>query len=234
MLDLVTTSFLIKTPVFDRDALERYSSELFDEWDRYVETHLHLSDYALTLVIEEGSIKGKGTIAATALVLYIAIGNYGDFISAVKTIQEQASYVTNALFDKAKSRFQCIDTRGNSKTSNGEVFYLRRLFERVQRGQMTPDQAIEEISQRWGEEATSSPEFLKDLASSLAAAPRYPEQLSLSDDSWEQCLDTDAPEREPKPRSPHAPEFPIPQQYRIEISRSSKGDKKKVKFTKVK
>lgn len=234
MFDVVTTSFLIKTPVFDREDFERYSSSLFDEWDRHVETHLRLSDYALTLVIEEGSIKGSGKIAATAAVLYFAIGSYGDFISGIKTIQGQATFVANVLFENAKHRFQCSETRGNKKQSGGEIFYLKRLFDRVQHGDVTADQAIEEIRQRWGEDVASSPEFLKDLASSLASASRYPEQLSLSDNSWEPCIAVDSPERQPRPRTPRAPETPIPQQYRIEITRSSKGDEKRVKLTKVK
>jgi hypothetical protein len=93
MLDVVTTSFYIKAPAFEKVVFAQNSTELFDEWDSYVDTHLGLPDYAVTLVVEEGSIKGLGKIAITAGALYVAIGNYGDFISGVKTIREQASYV---------------------------------------------------------------------------------------------------------------------------------------------
>ena len=148
MLDVVTTSFYIKAPAFKRDDFAHYSTQLFDEWDAYVEGHLDLPDYAVTLIVEEGSIKGLGRIAATAGALYIAIGNYGGFISGVQTIREQASSVTNALFDQAKSHFGCGSTRGNSKQSGGEIYYLRNLFDRVQRGQVTPDQAVAEVQDR--------------------------------------------------------------------------------------
>lgn len=234
MIDLVTTSFYIKAPVFDKKDFERYSTELFDAWDKYVEAHLNLSDYSLTLVIEEGSINGRGKIAAAVATVYFAIAQYGSFISGVRTIREQAAYANNALFDQAKLSFGCRSTRGNSKKSGGEIFYLKNLFERVQRGEITPDQAVGEVTNRLGKEAAASPGFLQDLASSLAEAPHHPEQLSLSDASWGDCPNVDVQEREPRPRVPHAPQVPITQHYRIEISRSSKGKKKKVKLTKVK
>lgn len=234
MLDVVTTSFYIKASAFERQDFERFSTRLFDEWEKDVESYLDLPDYALTLVIEEGSIKGGGTIAATLAAVYLGIGNYGSFISGVQIIREQASHVSNALFDKAKESFGCSSARGNSKKSGGEIFYLKNLFERVQRGEISPHQAVNEVKSRWGEEAGSSPEFLRDLAASLVEAPRHPEQLSLSNDSWEPCSGMNAQEPQRKLRSPHVPQPPIPQHYRIEISRSSRGEKKKVKLTKVK
>lgn len=233
MLDVVTTSFYIKAPVFKREAFERYSTELFDEWDRYVEVHLGLPDYAVTLIVEEGSIKGAAKIGAAVGALYVAIGNYGGFISGVQAIRQQAAYVTNALFDEAKHRFGCKSTPGNSKQSGGEIYYLKSVFEQVQRGQVTPDQAVAEVQDRWGQEASNSPEFLQDLAESLARAPRYPEQIPMSDEFWEPCGETEAPPRAPKPRRTPPPGAPIPQQYRIEISRPNKGGSKKVKLTRL-
>jgi hypothetical protein len=233
MLDVVTTSFYIKSADFSRRDFENFSTELFDEWEKDVKSHLYLPDYSLTLIVEEGSIKGGEKIAASAAALYFAIGNYGDFISGLQTIQQQASYVADTLFDQAKQSFGCSSARGNSKKNGGEVFYLKRLFERVQSGHMSPDEAMSEVRNRWGDEAASSPKFLTELASNLADAPRYPEQLTLSDESWESCFGGDIQEREPRPRVPHEPHIPIPQHYRIEISRPSKGDKKKVKLTKV-
>lgn len=233
MIDVVTTSFYIKAPSFKKDDFEKFSTELFDAWYKHVETHLNLPDYSLTLVIEEGSIKGGGKIAAAAAALYVAIGNYGGFVSGLEVIHKQATEVTNALFDQAKQSFGCSSMRGNSKKKGGEVFYLKNLFGRVQRGELTPDQAIEEIRTRWGEEAASSPDFLKQLASSLTDAPRHPEQLSLSDESWEDCSLIEFQERAPTPRKPYTPDTPTNQHYRIEISRSSKGGSRKVRLIKV-
>lgn len=233
MLDVVTTSFYIKSPVFDKAAFEHHSSELFDEWEAHVEAHLPLPDYALTLVLEEGSIKGRGKVAAYAAAVYFGIGAYGDFMSGLGTVRDQVAYVSNILFEQAKSEFSCSSERGNTKRTGGEIIYLQRLFERVQQGIITPDQAIREVKGRWGEEAASSPAFMHKLAENLEAAPRFPEQLSLSDESWPDCLDLEPLGKEPGPRSPRPPDPTIPQHYRIEIWRPSRGEKKKVKLTKV-
>lgn len=234
MLDVVTTSFFIKAPDLERDAFARYSNQLFDDWDEYVEAHLDLSDYAVTLVVEEGSIKGLGRVAAAAGALYIAIGNYGGFVSGVQTIRQQASYVTDALFDQAKKRFGCSSTRGNSKQSGGEIYYLKNLFDRVQSGKLTPDEAMDEVQNRWGHEAMNSPEMLQDLAATLANAPRHPEQLPMTKEFWEPCEDIQVITRLPKPRHPKEPEVPISHHYRIEIHRPRKGARKKVELTEIK
>lgn len=233
MLDVVTSSFYIKSPAFDKAAFEHHSSELFDEWEAQVEAHLLLPDYALSLVLEEGSIKGRGKVAAYAAAFYFGIGAYGDFMSGLGTVRDQAAYVSNILFEQAKREFSCSSERGNTKRTSGEIIYLQHLFERVQQGVITPDQAIREVKERWGEEAVSSPAFMHELADNLEAAPRFPEQLSLSDESWPDCLDLDPLGKEPTPKSPRYPDPPIPQHYRIEIWRPSRGEKKKVKLTKV-
>lgn len=233
MLDVITTSFYIKSPLFEKMAFERYSTELFDEWDHYVESHLSLPDFAVTLIVEEGSIKGFAKIGAAVGALYLAIGNYSSFIQGVQIIREQASYVSNALFDGAKQKFRCQSTRGNSKHSGGEIYYLKSLFERVQRRQLTPDQAVAEVQDRWGHDVSNSPEFLRDLIQSLEHAPPYLQQLPMPDEFWEPCADLELPPPSPKPRRPHSPETPLPQQYRIEIFRPRKGESKKIRLTRL-
>jgi hypothetical protein len=233
MLDLVTTSFYIKSPAFDKVAFEHHSSELFDEWEAQVEAHLLLPDYALTLVLEEGSIKGRAKIGAYAAAFYFGIGAYGDFMSGLGTVRDQAVYVSNILFEQAKSEFSCSSERGNTKRTGGEIIYLQHLFERVQAGGLTPEQAIRDVRERWGEEAASSTAFMHALAVNLEGTPKFPEQLTLSDESWPDCLDLEPLDKEPIPRIPRRPDPPVPQHYRIEIWRPGKGEKKKLKLTKV-
>jgi len=233
MLDLVTTSFYIKSPAFDKAAFEYYSSQLFDDWEAQVEAHLLLPDYALTLVLEEGSITGRAKIGAYAAAFYFGIGAYGDFMQGLGTLRDQAAYVSNILFEQAKSEFSCSSERGNTKRTGGEIIYLQRLFERVQAGALTPGQAIEDVRERWGEEAASSPAFMHELAATLEVAPKFPKQLTLSDESWPDCLDPEPLGKEPSPRAPRRPDAPVPQHYRIEIWRPSKREKRKLKLTKV-
>jgi hypothetical protein len=89
------------------------------------------------------------------------------------------------------------------------------------------------VKSRWGEEAASSPAFMHELAANLEGAPRFPEQLSLSNESWPDCLDLEPLDKEPSPKLPRPPDPRIPQHYRIEIWRPGRGEKKKVKLTKV-
>lgn len=233
MLDLVITSFYIKSPTFDKAAFEHHSSELFDEWESHVEAHLLLPDYALSLVLEEGSIKGRAKIGAYAAAFYFGIGAYGDFMQGLGTIRDQAVYVSNALFNQAKSEFSCSSERGNTKRTGGEIMHLQRLFEQVQAGALTPAQAIEDVRQRWGEEAASSPEFMQELAANLEVALKFPVQLTLADETWPDCLDPGPLGKDPGPQAPRRPDPPLPQHYRIEIWRPSKGERRKVKLTKV-
>jgi hypothetical protein len=237
MLDVVTTSFYMKDPIFEEESFERYSNQLFEEWERYIANHLHLSDYAVTLVVEEGSIKGLGKIGASLLTIYTAIGIYGSFISGVQIIEKQASQITKALFDEAKHKFACKSSLGDTRQSGGEIHYLKSLFERVQSGKLTPDQAISDVQDRWGDEASHSPElakkFFRDLGWSLANAPMHPEQILMTDEFWAPCGEPGVPARTPKPRFPRPPRPLIPQQYRIEISRPEKRGQKKVKLTKL-
>ena len=230
MLDVITTSFYIKSPDFSKEDFELYSTALFDEWDAYVEATLDLPDYALTLIIEEGSIKGRGRIAATAAVLFAAITGYGSLVESIKTIREHANYVSNALFTQSKRNFGCSSSRGNSSKTGGEIVFLENLFVKVQSGRMTPEQAMRHIEVRWQNENPPA-QLIKELQSGLQEAPRYPEQMTLPDDDWDVCLD--APEKDPRTPTPRAPDPFVPTHYRIEISRTSKGDKKKVKITKV-
>ena len=74
MIDIGSTNFIIKVPNLPRDKFEQYSSTLFDEWDTIVERKLIVSDYSISLEIEEGSIKGKGKIAISLGALYFGIG----------------------------------------------------------------------------------------------------------------------------------------------------------------
>src|SRR5699024_1466238 len=113
MVDVLTSSFYIKAPAFDRETFERYSTELFDKWDRQIGESLRLTNYSLTLVIEEGSINGKGKVAAGLAALYFGIAQYGGFVTGLETIYAQSTYITNALFSEAKTTFNVTGQRGN-------------------------------------------------------------------------------------------------------------------------
>jgi hypothetical protein len=115
MVDVVESWFYIQSPEFDRDFLESRSSLLFNRWDKRVAQTLQLEDYSLTLVVEEGSIKGLATVVAPFYLLYFAIGQYGSFVSGVNAIYAQSEYVTTAVFGDAKDTFNLGDNPGNTR-----------------------------------------------------------------------------------------------------------------------
>jgi len=91
MIDLGGTDLYIDVPSLPRQEFERYSTNLFDEWESYIGKVLKIPDYALVLEIEEGSIKVNAKIAAYLYAIYIGIGQYGSFMSGTQTIQGQIS-----------------------------------------------------------------------------------------------------------------------------------------------
>lgn len=231
MIDIGSTSFLIKVPSLPRKEFERYSTNLFDAWERSVEQTLILPDYSISLEVEEGSIKGGGKIAVALGALYFGIGNYGSFISGLETIRGQVSYVTNALFESARSPFGCSNVNAKARKSGGALSRLHSLFDKVQRGVITADEAMTEAKYLFGKEGEEVPDFIGELRHQFENAPRYPEQLSLVDEEWDECEEEPTQGIKRIPQKPRPK--PIPQQYRIEIWRESKKDKKHVKLIKL-
>ena len=229
MIDIGSTSFIIKVPSLPRDEFEAYSTNLFDAWEKSVEQTLVLPDYSITLEVEEGSIKGGGKIAVALGALYFGIGNYGDFISGLETIRNQVSYATNALFENARSPFGCSNVNAKARKSGGVLSRLHSLFDKVQRGLLTADEAMNEANKLFGNESEEVPEFFRELRNQFEEVPRYPEQLSLVDEEWEKCEEIPTENMEKTTSKPRPKPLPIPQQYRVEIWRESKKDRKHVK-----
>jgi hypothetical protein len=231
MIDIGSTKFLVDVPSLPPNEFETYSTSLFDEWERVVERTLILPDYSISLEIEEGSIKGKGKIAVALGALYIGIGTYGDFISGLKTISEQVSYVSDSLIDNVRTPFDCKNA--NVKKSGGQLSRLRRLFENVQQGLITIDEAMKEATNLLGDNIIDAPGFVDELRVQLEKAPRHPVQLALSDESWDECSPISSSETTSPSRKTRQKPLPpsIPQRYRIEIWRDSKKDKKKIKVS---
>jgi hypothetical protein len=110
MLDLGSSEFYLAVPSVPGSELKRLSSSLFDSWEHYVETALSLQDYSLFLQVEEGSVRGLAKIGAAIGVVYMAIGNYGDFVSGVTTIGQQVNATSEFLSERAGKVFACPDS----------------------------------------------------------------------------------------------------------------------------
>lgn len=231
MIGIGTTSLYINVPTLPREEFECYSTSLFDDWEAHVANALKLSDYSLALEVEEGSVKAVGRIAAALGVLYIGIGQYGSFISGVQTIQNQIRTVGDYLGERAAEPFGVnpkITKRGESLSR------LQTLFVKVQRRELTVEEAMLEIEAIFGSELATVPEFVNDLRSSFERAPLYPEQteLVLVDANGELLLpgiEKKKKTRLPKPGQP----VPEPDQYRVEIWRENRRSERNVRVIKL-
>jgi hypothetical protein len=101
LIGIGSADIYIDTPKLSREELEEYSKALFEEWEDYVDSHLELSDYSLSLSVEDGSVKTLGKIGVSLYALYIGLGQYGSFMSGVQTIKSQINDVSEYLGQRA-------------------------------------------------------------------------------------------------------------------------------------
>lgn len=96
---------------------------------------------------------------------------------------------------------------------------------------MTADQSVMEAERILGYGANSHPKFMQELNEALKNAPRYPKQESLFESSENESND-DGEDMKKKPSRAPAPKPDIPiNQFRVEIWRESKRDKKNVRIS---
>jgi hypothetical protein len=235
MLDLGTTEFVLAIPSLPEAELKRLSTSLFDSWDGFVDTALSLPDYSLFLQVEEGSVRGAAKIGAVAGALYLAIGNYGDFISGVRTIGEQISATSEFLSEQAKQTFNCPEAKATSRRRGGAVAGLQRLFVRVQKGELSPDDAMAYAERLLGEQQDEAPGLKEALAEAFRDCPRHHQQeefpfVAPAEDVSMPTLPGLPPgPKDSRPRIELAP----PLQLRIEVWRDSKKKRRKTRVVKL-
>ncbi|WP_133066241.1 hypothetical protein [Acidovorax kalamii] len=234
MLELGSTEFHLAIPSFPEAELKHLSSKLFDTWEEYVDTALALRDYSLLLQVEEGSVGGIAKIGAALGILYIGIGNYGDFVSGVKTIGEQIGATSEFVTQHASRVFSCPDSKVTTRRRGGTIKSLQHLFTKVQRGELSAEEATARAEKILGTEAASTPQFLEDLRNAFDRCPRHHEQQQLPF-----VDEPDAPRFQPlelpsKPKSPRpAPVLGPALQLRIEVWRESKRKRKHTRVMKL-
>lgn len=235
MIDLGSTEFVLAIPSFPEEELRSRSSELFDSWEAFVGNSVSVPDYSLLLEVEEGSVKGRATIGAALAAFYFGIGNYGDFISGLKTIGEQVSATGDYLSQQAGRVFSCPPSRTTSKKRGGSPAALHRLFVRVQKGELTPEEAMIRAQNFLGDEASTEPDFMRELADALLKCPRYHQQQPLP--YLEQADELNPPmegePRTPRPSRSPSPVLGPPLQLRVEVWRESKNKRKQTRIIKL-
>lgn len=233
MIGIGSTNIYIDIPSLSRDELERYSKALFEEWEAYVDSHLELSDYSLSLSVEDGSVKTIGKIAVGISALYIGIGQYGSFVSGLKTIKQQVTDVSEYLGQRSVAPFS--DQRISPKVQKrGEALSkLEGVFKKVENGVITTEEAMEESKAIFGE-VEEAPEFFENLESTLMEVPANPSEDQLEIAFPEEEHQKLPEKQEPPKKRPKAPKNPAPpiDHYRVEVWRDSRKDRLNVRVTK--
>lgn len=227
MIDIGSTHFKLTVPSLPREELERYSSTLFDQWAKHVEISLGLSDYTLELEIEDGSVCGKGKVLAALTLVYVGIGQYGSFINGLQTIASQVDQAGDYLAEKAGNLLPRGHTTPRVRKHDGSLDKLKRLFDRIYSGEMTPDDAMAEAQVILGDDASSAPSFMRDLHVALKEAPSQT-LLSLHVIESEDSIAEQLPKRPSRPSPRPKPELPPPQQFRVVITQESKKGERKI------
>ncbi|MNR37188.1 hypothetical protein D3C85_1551850 [compost metagenome] len=82
----------------------------------------------------------------------------------------------------------------------------------------------------FGDEAKSEPDFMNEMKKSFENTPLLAKQLKLPLNTFEQDVFLQISNKKRLPRSPRPkPEPPIGQQFRVEVWRDSKKEKRKVR-----
>lgn len=232
MIGIGSTDIYIDIQSLSREELEEYSKLLFEQWEAYVDSNLKLSDYSLSLSVEDGSIKALGKIGVGLYALYIGIGQYGSFISGVQTIKSQVSHVNEYLGQQAVVPF--FDDRITPKVRRkGEALSrLEGLFRKVETGKISVEEAIEESKTLLGNDS-SVPEFYDTLESSLIEIPDHPseKQLELDIPTEQTALfENQSHLKVPKPSKPKRPPT---DHYRVIVWRESREERVNITVSKL-
>ena len=232
MLNLGSSDFYFAVPTLPREELEAYSSKLFDIWEAQIDHELPLEDYSLSLEIEEGSIQGSGKVMAHLVAVGLFISHYGSIVQGLQTMSSHVTMAGEYLTKKAHV-FLGPDTPAPVvRKRNGTLGQIQRLFIKVQRREMTAEEAFAEAEKILGAEAASAPDFMQHLNKSLQEAPLQAQQLFLAPDGDMSEPAERAPMKRSRPRpSNHVPAIPEMNQFRVEVWRESKRGKKQIRIT---
>jgi hypothetical protein len=106
------------------------------------------------------------------------------------------------------------------------------LFNKVQRGELSVNDAMGEARVLLGDDGAGSPDFMTALQSALEDAPRFPQQIplpyELQDD---EVIELDRAQHPPVPPQPR----PAPPEdlFRVEVWRDSKKSERHVTLVKL-
>lgn len=232
MIGIGSTDIYIDIPSLSRGELKEYSRALFERWESYVDSNLVLSDYSLSLSVEDGSVKALGKIGVGLYALYIGIGQYGSFISGIQTIRGQINDASEYLGQQAAEPFSDCPIKPVVHKRGEVLSRLAGIFKKVESGKISVDEALKESKYILGSEE-EVPEFFDELKDSLIKIPDHPseDQLEL-DIEVEQLVPIREKTKPKSPKNPRPKQPPI-DHYRVVVWRESRKDRINVSVSKI-
>ncbi|WP_273021145.1 hypothetical protein [Rheinheimera sp.] len=95
-------------------------------------------------------------------VLYIGIRQYGSFISGLQIIHGQVRTVSGYLGDRAGAPIQSSKVKPRVRRNGESLARLLTLFVKVQKGELSVDEAMEESERLFGYELNEAVDFKKN------------------------------------------------------------------------
>ena len=232
MIGIGSAEIYIDTPSLSREELEKYSRALFERWETYVDGNLVLSDYSLSLSVQDGSVKALGKIGVGLYALYIGIGQYGSFMSGIQTIKGQVSDVNEYLGQQAVEPFADGQIKPRIYKRGEVLSRLEGIFKKVESGNISVDEALEESKYILGDDE-SVPEFFDKLKESLVEIPEHPSENQLElDVETEQLVPVDRKSKPTTPKTPRPKQPPV-DHYRVFVWRESRKERVNVTVSKI-
>lgn len=226
MIALSRARFTLNAPYLGEADLESYALDLFHRFDATAAVILPLSDYALRLELDEGSLKGCGWVLAGAGGLYVGIAQFGSFVQGVREIDNIGRYVADKLIQESPKPLHLPPESVKwARRDSAKIGQLKRLFERVKAAELDPDQATAEAIRLLQEDGdTLPPQFVADVTAAVLGIHRNWKQLEMPLESLSPLPeDSELPEAPTHSRVQHdRAALPSRRRFHVEVYRPSK------------
>lgn len=165
--------------------------------------------------------------------VYAGICGYGSFAQGLQTLNSHVRSAVSCLNEKSIESFSADVPKHTFKTGTGRLGKLDGLFEKVGKGEITPEIATARAERMFRDEAEECPEFIASSLNALHNQQEVPQQLDLLSGS---------PQGEPAiiPREPRAaisssktPTGPPPEKYKVEVWRESRHKRRFLKIKRI-
>ena len=124
----------------------------------------------------------------------------------MQIIHSQVRTVSGYLGERAGAPFQSSRAKPKVRRSGESLSRLQTLFVKVQRGELSVDEAMAESDRIFGSELDDSIDFKRELQISLEQVPLFPKQLALPlADAYGEEVYLNQVTRKPRPPQPKPP-----------------------------